>query len=103
MRKIWKKITSSVLAVLLVLPTMVSPVLAAEKEAPAEVKSCTSNGFMTEYLALEFEDTDWMNSISSVTVNDTQYTKGTISSWGGDSDVWEVGSVTGAYGSYTAP
>lgn len=102
MRKIWKKITSSVLAVLLVLPTMVSPVLAAEKEAPAEVKSCTSNGFMTEYLALEFEDTDWMNSISSVTVNDTQYTKGTISSWGGDSDVWEVGSVTGAYGSYTA-
>ncbi len=102
MRKIWKKITSLVLAVLLVLPTMVSPVLAAEKEAPAEVKSCTSNGFMTEYLALEFEDTDWMNSISSVTVNDTQYTKGTISSWGGDSDVWEVGSVTGAYGSYTA-
>ena len=78
MRKIWKKITSSVLAVLLVLPTMASPVLAAEKEAPAEVKSCTSNGFMTEYLALEFEDTDWMNSISSVTVNDTQYTKGTI-------------------------
>ena len=102
MRKIWKKITSLVLAVLLVLPTMVSPVLAAEKEAPAEVKSCTSNGFMTEYLALEFEDTDWMNSISSVTVNDTKYTKGTISSWGGDSDVWEVGSVTGAYGSYTA-
>ena len=102
MRKIWKKITSLVLAVLLVLPTMVSPVLAAEKEAPSEVKSCTSNGFMTEYLALEFEDTDWMNSISSVTVNDTQYTKGTISSWGDDSDVWEVGSVTGVYGSYTA-
>lgn len=102
MRKIWKKITSLVLAVLLVLPTMVSPVLAAEKEAPSEVKSCTSNGFMTEYLALEFEDTDWMNSISSVTVNDTKYTKGTISSWGSDSNVWEVGSVTGSYGSYTA-
>ena len=102
MRKIWKKITSLVLAVLLVLPTMVSPVLAAEKEAPAEVKSCTSNGFMTEYLALEFEDTDWMNSISSVTVNDTKYTKGTISSWGSDSNVWEVGSVMGSYGSYTA-
>ena len=54
---------------------------------------------MPEYMALEFEDTTWMNKISSVTVNETNYTKGTLD-WG--NNLWEVGSVMGGYGSYTA-
>ena len=78
----------------------VTPVMAAErKAAPTEVKSCTVTGFMPEYMALEFEDTTWMNKISSVTVNETNYTKGTLD-WG--NNLWEVGSVMGGYGSYTA-
>ena len=40
-----------------------------------------------------------MNKISSVTVNETNYTKGTLD-WG--NNLWEVGSVMGGYGSYTA-
>ena len=100
MKKNWKRIASLFLSVLLLLSMTVTPVMAAErKAAPTEVKSCTVTGFMPEYMALEFEDTDWMNKISSVTVNEIEYTKGTLD-WG--NNLWEVGSVMGGYGSYTA-
>ena len=102
MKKNWKRIASLFLSVLLLLSMTVTPVMAAEgKAAPTEVKSCTVTGFMPEYMALEFEDTDWMNKISSVTVNEIEYTKGTLG-WGSSGNLWEVGSVMGGYGSYTA-
>ena len=102
MKKNWKRIASLFLSVLLLLSMTVTPVMAAEgKAAPTEVKSCTVTGFMPEYMALEFEDTDWMNKISSVTVNEIDYTKGTLD-WGSSGNLWEVGSVMGGYGSYTA-
>ena len=101
MKKNWKRIASLFLSVLLLLSMTVTPVMAAEgKAAPTEVKSCTVTGFMPEYMALEFEDTDWMNKISSVTVNEIDYTKGTLG-WGSSGNLWEVGSVMGGYGSYT--
>ena len=100
MKKNWKRIASLFLSVLLLMSMTVTPVMAAErKAAPTEVKSCTVTGFMPEYMALEFEDTPWLNKISSVTVNETNYTKGTLD-WG--NNLWEVGSVMGGYGSYTA-
>lgn len=103
MRKTWRKIASLLLSLLICLSTTYSPVLAAEdKAAPTAVTECSVTGFMTEILTLGFEDTDWMNAINNVIVNDTAYTKGTISSWGSNGNLWEVGSVTGAYGSYTA-
>lgn len=103
MRKTWRKIASLLLSLLICLSTTYSPVLAAEdKAAPTAVTECSVTGFMTEILTLGFEDTDWMNAINNVIVNDTTYTKGTISSWGSNGNLWEVGSVTGAYGSYTA-
>lgn len=102
MKKNWKRIASLFLSVLLLLSMTVTPVMAAEgKAAPTEVKSCTVTGFMPEYMALEFEDTDWMNKISSVTVNEIEYTKGTLG-WGSSGNLWEVGSAMGVYGSYTA-
>jgi len=102
MKKNWKRIASLFLSVLLLLSMTVTPVMAAEgKAAPTEVKSCTVTGFMPEYMALEFEDTDWMNKISSVTVNEIDYTKGTLG-WGSSGNLWEVGSAMGVYGSYTA-
>ena len=73
----------------------------AAKKAPTEVKSCTVSGFMPEILNLEFSDKDWMNAITGVTVNNSEYRKGSLS-WTSDTDLWEVGSATGAYGSYTA-
>ena len=103
MRKTWRKIASLLLSLLICLSTTYSPVLAAEdKAAPTAVTECSVTGFMTEILTLGFEDTDWMNAINNVIVNDTTYTKGTINSWGSNGNLWEVGSVTGSYGSYTA-
>ena len=103
MRKTWRKIASLLLSLLICLSTTYSPVLAAEdKAAPTAVTECSVTGFMTEILTLGFEDTDWMNAINNVIVNDTTYTKGTINSWGSNGNLWEVGSVTGVYGSYTA-
>ena len=103
MKKIWKKIASLLLSLLICLSTTYSPVLAAgDKAAPTAVTECSVTGFMTEILTLGFEDMGWMNAINNVVVNDTTYTKGTINSWGSNGNLWEVGSVTGAYGSYTA-
>ena len=104
MKKNWKRIASLFLSVLLLLSMTVTPVMAAEeKAAPTEVKSCTVTGFMPEYMALEFEDTDWMNAIDGVTVNEEAYKKQPISSFGSDTNIWEVGNVIGGvYGSYTA-
>ena len=104
MKKNWKRITSLILSVLLLLSMTVTPVMAAEgKAAPTEVKSCTVTGFMPEYMALEFEDTDWMNAIDGVTVNEEAYKKQPINSFGSDTKIWEVGNVIGGvYGSYTA-
>lgn len=103
MKKTWKKVASLFLSLLICLSTIYSPVLADDKKpAPAAVTSCDVTGFMTEILTLGFEDAEWMTAINNVIVNDTTYTKGTISSWGSNGNLWEVGSATGAYGSYTA-
>ena len=104
MKKNWKKIASLFLSVSLLLSMTVTPVMAAEgKAAPTEVKSCTSRGLWTTVLNLEFEDTIWMNAIDGVTVNEEAYKKQPISSFGSDTNIWEVGDVIGGvYGSYTA-
>ena len=103
MKKSLKKVISFMLSVLVIITAAVTPAMAAgAKDAPTEVKSVEVSGGMTEFIALEFSDTDWMNAINGVMVNDIEYTKGTVSSWGSNGSIWEVGSVMGAYGSYTA-
>ena len=68
--------------------------LAAEKKAaPTTVTNCEASGFWTEVLSLGFEDTAWMDKINSVTVNEIQYTKGTINSFGSDTNLWEIGNA----------
>ena len=100
MKNICKK-AASLLLVTMILLSMVVTGVVAEAAAPTEVKSCEVSGFMPETLNLEFADTTWMNAITGVTVNGTSYTKGDLS-WGASGTLWNVGSVTGAYGSYTA-
>ena len=103
MKKSLKKVISFMLSMLVIITAAVTPAMAAgAKDAPTEVKSVEVSGVMTEFMALEFSDTDWMNAINGVMVNDIEYTKGTVSSWESNGNIWEVGSVMGAYGSYTA-
>lgn len=109
MKKTWKKMASLFLSVLLMLSMVVTPAMAAEgttrsgsKDAPTEVKTCEASGFWTVVLNLGFDDTTWMNAINSVTVNDTVYKNTTISSFGSETGIWDIGDATGAYGSYKA-
>lgn len=108
MKKTWKKMASMFLSVLLVLSMVITPAMAAEgttsgsKDAPTKVKSCAKSGLWSDILNLEFDDTTWMNAIDSITVNDTVYKNKTISSFGSETGIWDIGSATGAYGSYTA-
>ena len=108
MKKTWKKMASMFLSVLLMLSMVITPAMAAEgttsgsKDAPTKVKSCAKSGFWSDILNLEFDDTTWMNAIDSITVNDTVYKNKTISSFGSETGIWDIGSATGAYGSYTA-
>ena len=103
MKKTWKKVVSLLMSVMVVFSMMGVPVMAEEaKAAPTEVASCTASGLWTTVLNFAFKDTAWMNAINSVTVNGTVYTNKTISSFGSDTNIWDIGSATGAYGSYTA-
>ena len=108
MKKTWKKMASMFLSVLLMLSMVITPAMAAEgttsgsKDAPTKVKSCAKSGLWSDILNLEFYDTTWMNAIDSITVNDTVYKNKTISSFGSETGIWDIGSATGAYGSYTA-
>lgn len=101
MKKNLKKVFSFILSMLVIISTAVTPAMAAgTKDAPTEVKSAAVSGFPAT-LNLEFADTTWMNAINNVIVNDEQYTKGSTG-WGASGNLWEIGSVMGAYGSYTA-
>lgn len=70
----------------------------AESAAPTEVKNCTYSGFDST-LNISFEDSAkaWLDAITDVTANGVTYTKGTIS-WGAEGNLWNIGTVSGAYG-----
>ena len=70
----------------------------AESAAPTEVKNCTYSGFDST-LNISFEDSAkaWLDAITDVTASSVTYTKGTIS-WGAEGNLWNIGTVSGAYG-----
>ena len=97
MRNIGKKTVSLLLAVMLLL-SMTAVGVMAESAAPTEVKNCTYSRFDSA-LNISFEDSAkaWLNAITDVTANGVTYTKGTIS-WGAEGNLWNIGTVSGAYG-----
>ena len=97
MRNIGKKTVSLLLAVMLLL-SMTAVGVMAESAAPTEVKNCTYSGFDST-LNISFEDSAkaWLDAITDVTANGVTYTKGTIS-WGAEGNLWNIGTVSGAYG-----
>ena len=106
MKNVFRKSMSLLLIAAMVLTMTVLPSMAAETSTPpTEVTECDVSGFMPEILSLGFDDTAWMNAITQVAVSaggsDMAYSKGSIG-WGTSDKLWDVGSVTGAYGSYTA-
>lgn len=103
MKSIQKRLGSLFMAAVMLLSMAVTPAMAAEKkEPPTAVTNCAASGFSTTVLALGFSDTLWMDNITSITVNETAYSKGKIFSFGSDTGIWEIGSATDAYGSFTA-
>ena len=102
MKGIQKRLGSLLMAAVMLLSLAVTPAMAAgEKEPPTKVKICEVTGFMPETLNLDLNDETWLNAIEKVVVNDVQYEKAAIS-WGSDGNIWNIGSVTGSYGSYQA-
>ena len=103
MRKHYHRFAAFLLSAVMILSTAfgsASTVLAADAP-PTTITNCEVAGFMPETLNLGFDDTTWLNAITSVTVNDTAFSKGTLD-WTSSDNTWAIGSVTGAYGSYTA-
>ena len=102
MKGIQKRLGSLLMAAVMLLSLAVTPAMAAgEKEPPTKVKICEVTGFMPETLNLDLNDETWLNAIKKVVVNDVQYEKATIS-FGSAGNIWDIGSVTGSYGSYQA-
>ena len=90
------------MAVVMLLSMAVTPAMAADtKDPPTEVTNCEVSGLMLETLNLNLNDEKWLNAITKVVVNDAQYEKAELS-WTNDGNIWNIGSVTGSYGSYQA-
>ena len=103
MKSIQKRLSSLFMAAVMLLSMAATPAMAAEKkEPPTAVTNCAASGFSATILALGFSDTLWMDNITSITVNETAYSKGKIFSFGSDTGIWEIGSATDAYGSFAA-
>ena len=102
MKRMKNRLGSLCMAVVMLLSMAVTPAMAADtKDPPTEVTNCEVSGFMPETLNLNLNDEKWLNAITKVVVNDAQYEKAELS-WMNDGNIWNIGSVTGSYGSYQA-
>ena len=103
MKGIQKRLGSLLMAAVMLLSLAVTPAMAAgEKEPPTEVKSLTAGKIYNTILSFQFENTDWLNAITAVAVNDDTYqSSGSVNSFT-DAGNWGMGTAYGAYGSYTA-
>ena len=103
MKGIQKRLGSLLMAAVMLLSLAVTPAMAAgEKEPPTEVKSLTAGEIYNTILSVQFENTDWLNAITAVAVNDDTYqSSGSVNSFT-DAGNWGMGTAYGAYGSYTA-
>ena len=83
------------MAVVMLLSMAVTPAMAADtQDPPKEVTNCEVGGIWTKVLALGFSDTDWLNAINAVKVNDVTYNKETIDSFSSTTGIWEAGKYS---------
>ena len=68
---------------------------------PTEVKSLTASSLYSTILSFQFENTDWLNAMTAVAVNDDTYqSSGSVNSFTGEGN-WGMGTVYDAYGNHT--
>lgn len=109
MKKLWHRLGALFIALVMVLSVTVqtgsTAYAAGAGTLPTSVVNCENSSF-TNLLTLGFGDdtnaTSYVNAITKVTVNDIEYTKGSIAYWGNTGTIWGTGSATGSYGSYQA-
>ena len=102
MNRMKERLGSLCMAVVMLLSMAVTPAMATDtQDPPTEVTNCEVSGLMLETLNLNLNDEKWLNAITKVVVNDAQYEKAELS-WTNDGNIWNIGSVTGSYGSYQA-
>ena len=95
MKRIQNRLGSLCMAVVMLLSMAVTPAMAADtQDPPTEVTNCEVGGIWTKVLALGFSDTDWLNAINAVKVNDVTYNKETIDSFSSTTGIWEAGKYS---------
>ena len=100
-KRLCKKATALVLSAALMMPMAVSPAWAAEKALPTQVTQITAPSLISSDVSISFGDDAYLSAITKVTVNGEEFKNENIT-WGTTGDVWCIGSVAGATGSYQA-
>ena len=100
MKQIKKRLGSLCMAVVMLLSMAVTPAMAADtQDPPTEVKTFAAD---SSILSFQFDNTDWLNAMTAVAVNDDTYqNSGSVYSFTGEGN-WGMGTVYDAYGGYTA-
>ena len=87
MKKLWRRLGALLIAAVMVLSVTVreAGTVYAAGTLPTQVTNCENSSF-NGLLTLGFGDdtaaTNYVKAINKVTVNDTEFTKGTFSYWG---------------------
>ena len=102
MKQTFRKLTSMLLSVVMALSLMVTPTMAADTKAPpTTVKSLTASSLFSTILSFQFENTDWLNAMTAVAVNDDTYqSSGSVNSFTSEGN-WGMGTVYDSYGNHT--
>lgn len=107
MKKLWRRLGALLVAAVMVLSVTVQETgtVYAAGALPTQVTNCENssfNGLLTLGFGDDTASTNYVKAINKVTVNGTEFTKGTFSYWGNTGTIWNTESATGAYGSYQA-
>ena len=92
MKQFLRKAASLILSATMLLSMAVSPAWAAEKALPTEVTIVTVEGYFPETLQLDLGNTDYLDAITTVAVNDTAYTKTTKIPFASSDPLWLINS-----------
>ena len=93
MKKLWRRLGALLIAAVMVLSVTVreAGTVYAAGTLPTQVTNCENSSF-NGLLTLGFGDdtaaTNYVKAINKVTVNDTEFTKGTFSYWGNTGTQW---------------